>query len=68
MMTRAEVAAYARCSTKSVWRATQEFRRTGGRSGLRYFQRGGPGSTLLFRLSDVDRWLDAECSSLRRSG
>lgn len=65
-MTRAEVAAYARCSTKSVWRATQEFRRTGGRSGLRYFQRGGPGCTLLFDPADVEKWISAELRSIAR--
>ena len=55
-MTRAEVAAAARCSTVTVYRAWVAYRRSGGTQGLRGVQRNGPHSTVWFEPEDVARW------------
>lgn len=58
-MTTAEVAVLARCSTRTVERAYQDYRRSGGREGLKHAQRR-PHALCQTHRDDVDRWLDGQ--------
>lgn len=59
-MTIAEVADYARCCVKTVERAWADYRRSGGRQGLRATQRRGAYSRVLVHRDDADRWVSGE--------
>jgi len=58
-MSVAEVATYARCSTKTVYRAHEDKLLVGGAAHTSRSREGESGR-LVFRRSDVDAWLFAE--------